>query len=153
MKTFNLCVSVNCITLVTMEKLLQTKISFLNILIAVCSVLLSLAYTLSLNNKKCFVRRLNCQQRDQCCCDPPSVEIVVNNSVSTDRAFVLCSWICSNDSQCLAFNFKNVSKTCQFFYSKKLSCFKVEDYCMHLYVESWSAIYYLVSVYSTILIV
>ncbi|ESO03139.1 hypothetical protein HELRODRAFT_174032 [Helobdella robusta] len=86
---------------------------------------------------RCFVRRLNCRQKDECCCDEPSMQTTFND-IPSSRAFVSCSWTCSNNSQCLAFNFNQNSKLCQMFHKKSLKCFQRKDDCFHMSLKGKS---------------
>ncbi|ESO03147.1 hypothetical protein HELRODRAFT_174040 [Helobdella robusta] len=79
---------------------------------------------------KCFEKRLDCQLADKCCCDGPSRQAAFKNTPSI-QAFLSCSWMCSNNEQCLAFNFNNVSATCDLFFNS-LNCFQFIIGCVHL---------------------
>ncbi|ESO03059.1 hypothetical protein HELRODRAFT_173933 [Helobdella robusta] len=81
---------------------------------------------------RCFVRRLNCKQKDECCCDEPSMQTTFND-IPSSRAFVSCSWICSNNSLCLAFNFNQNFNTCQLFFIDRLKCFQEMVGCLHMH--------------------
>ncbi|ESO03193.1 hypothetical protein HELRODRAFT_174093 [Helobdella robusta] len=87
----------------------------------------------SICDATCFTRRLNCQQKDECCCDEPSLQTTFND-ISSSRAFVSCTWTCSNNSHCLAFNFNENSKICKIFYDEPLRCFQNIDGCHHMYL-------------------
>ncbi|ESO03058.1 hypothetical protein HELRODRAFT_173932 [Helobdella robusta] len=98
-------------------------------------VILFICSNLHLNlvcNAGCFVRRLNCKQKDECCCDEPSMQTTFND-VPSSRAFISCSWTCSNNSHCLAFNFNQNFTTCSLFSDAPLSCFRKIDGCHHMY--------------------
>ena len=104
--------------------------------IFICSAQISSQDINTSNGSKCFVRRLNCQQQDVCCGDKPSMEVIFKD-LSTDNAFVLCTWMCKNVSECRSFNFMSVNMTCRFFNNNPtFDFYKAVNGCIHMYDKS-----------------
>ncbi|ESO10495.1 hypothetical protein HELRODRAFT_183525 [Helobdella robusta] len=80
---------------------------------------------------KCFEEHLDCQQKEHCRHDQPSTQTQFN-VVPSSNALLLCTWTCSNDSQCLAFNFFSSSGTCQMYNNPSENCFYAADNCFHM---------------------